>query len=806
MARYVESAVLQLLDQTSGVANKIRMSLAKLRAEADLLNNKRINLAINDADFKRAAMNAAFLRNMVRSVSNQKIKIGIDDGGTSRVRGNLTSIKSAMNAIDAKPVKIKIDASQVTAASSQVSGLRSNIANVKGGGRVPPGKTGPAAPVGPTTPAITTTRPSVVDQGLRWTASNAWDEAKLQDQSRSWMKRQGLNDQVIALFEKTAKEQSSKNPVITQGKLLELQTDMAASVKPGQEGMVSAAMPTFAKAVLSASMLPGANRKNIIEGLEKLSKSANILGVMTDDKGQFDAAGFDKLVTTFTQVQGVTGRSLPIDQVLQAIKQARATGRTLDDNGLRTLLLTAADYGGQRAGTQFTSVIQSLTGAGGISVQAMRNQVSAGLVTGREEGTGRNKRFVRTGTIDEELLRENPFEWTKKHLFPKVKEAGIDPNDPKQAAAATKFLAPMFPKQVAQGQLQEFLTQMMEINNQIEKSKLIVSDEAGLREIANKSLSIKVDELANEVSSAGANLITSLNGITFPLLDFGKNMATKAKEFFGDDKVSPETKALAATGGIVAALGTLQTIAQMGKNWVFNQPLMQGTAARGAASLVPRLANPVTGLATVIPMMLSEEGRKWGEQNAKKTELTKLVEALADVRGQFSEAIRDSMKDQTPASQMRVSSLEAQIEVLTSAIEKEKAKIKEEGDKVSQIPAIGKPEFTPTIGLPKPGAPTVPSADSLGFPAIGEQMKASSSEVKSAIDSMPATLSGFTSRLPAAFAEGGDAMSQKLQSGAASAGSVFGDAALAKIQSATVNINVNSSGGPNTGRSTQASQ
>ena len=481
MARYVESAVLQVIDRSSAPLNQIEARLRAVHAAALNINRlgnlsgARLGLSTLSQEATRAEASIRRLNqvlNEVRRINSARIPNsvgGFDPTAIGRLSASYNSATSRAQVFAGA-------LNQVNAALSRQAGLAGAAANAVRGlqpPRVPVSSAGAGGSGGSS--SLTGRRGFSPNASLQDRAQNrivGATESNLKEgiDSSGAARDYGLmlfpkNPEIRAAAEAYAKGRADKYKSIPLGMILKTWYETAANVKNPMDPALGVVVDEVLAAGVSSQM-QGNDRKKSTESLAKLAKALNLRGDMTkQETGDIDAEQFSRTMQTVRQAINVVGKELPPEAVFQAIKYARNTRGALDQDMLLNMLVAAGDIGGSSAGVGNASFVQQLMGTA--TKEAQAQQAKYGLIQGGidPDSPAGPKKFKWESTTDSELLYSSSQAWIAKHFMAPggiLAQMGLDPKKASQAqiAAATK---PMFSNRVAHDFLVYQITQFREL-------------------------------------------------------------------------------------------------------------------------------------------------------------------------------------------------------------------------------------------------------------------------------------------------------------------------------------------------------
>jgi hypothetical protein len=192
-------------------------------------------------------------------------------------------------------------------------------------------------------------------------------------------------------------------------------------------------------AVQEWQVLQGNTVEQAREGMAKLVRAMGLSGRLVNEQGTLKlvdkndpSMGFEasEFLANYIRARMIGGVDVTPDQVFQVMKYLKTSGQTMSQEALLTAFIGMPDIRGSTFGNSLDQMRLQLTGRATKEAQAA--QAAAGLITGgmQQSTPGGPNKFVRTGTVDAELLGANPFEWFNRHILgPQgyLRKQGIDP-------------------------------------------------------------------------------------------------------------------------------------------------------------------------------------------------------------------------------------------------------------------------------------------------------------------------------------------------------------------------------------------
>jgi hypothetical protein len=571
-ASFVEQATLLLKDKSSGQIKKINSELRKLDATAKLVKKSLAGINFNIKGLSKATSEINRFATAARKAGAVRIAPSVDTGKIKQASAAITSLRSNAN----KPINVRI--------STNVAGVRSATGAVNRlhtlARRTIPVQTlrinrvytnsGPGALVNPRNNSI---RMHLDDGPLRMVFREIGQElasaivSGVKRAFASGFSEQDIADTRLSLLnvdtkerkgiDKLTKQMANDNPVFSQAQYQGLAAEALPVVKGRtqdlgflleQEGRLGALLTALGKTPDEAR-----------EGMTKYIKAGEQSGRITNQQGFIDPKMLEGYTNALIKATVQIGRELTPELVEKTLKSARSAKYTLDDSGLAALLL-AAEEQGSTAGVGVNQMIKNLTG--GTTKEKVSNQVAFGLQTQKEIEVGRTggkKRteLVAAGSVDEEMLRENPLQFVGTYIIPAMRKAGFDPNN---ATSASKFSNLIAGDRTAAETLTGFIKRYNDLLQGVQQINATKVDREFMAGVTGQSGLLAFQSAGSQIVGLAGTIADSFEKYLIPAMN-GVAMAANALSDFikGDEagKGDPVKAGLVTGGGIAGALALL---------------------------------------------------------------------------------------------------------------------------------------------------------------------------------------------------------------------------------------------------------
>lgn len=537
MAKFVESAILKVIDQSSRNLSKIERALKSFRAEANRL--KRVDVNINTGKVKNAARDINALGRAIRTISTPKINA------------------SGINSTTAALRRLQVQA-------AKLNGTRVNIrTGASGGGMGGGGMGGGNGPrrygMGPGGGVfrinasaldiwaagfihrLGSTIESAITTGFREGTKNV---------SQSYLRNQalGYTPEDIAAIDRESARVARENPNFTRSDVrtwfAELGPILGSDPRRATPLVDMAAI--FANSRLTQTMDPEEAQR----GVRALFKTLDNINRLQDQYGGISGEAKDYM-RVLIEESILSGADISPEKINTAVTYARTTGKTLSPEGFRTLIAMLETMG-RVAGSSLNRFVENLSG--NTTKAAIATQAEWGLVQMGQRQVGTTGGKVRTenfreSTAASELLRTDPNAWVVQELIPRLKERGVDLNN---AAQVADTIAPLFGSVVAKDVAANLAMWQAEYQTRLEAARKIGTNEE-IRDLVNnnglltfQSIGSQTVELLGEI---GTTLLNKVNG---PLQGFRDAIMGVSNFLGGEERNGTNT---AIVGGAAAGVG-----------------------------------------------------------------------------------------------------------------------------------------------------------------------------------------------------------------------------------------------------------
>lgn len=414
--------------------------------------------------------------------------------------------------------------------------------------------------------------------------------ARATDLAQNRQRILGFTPEQRAANNRTATEIAGRNRGFSRAQVLTTMGEIGPAVgnAPGPTARVTEMILEYSKALMAA----GATSEEATSNLQKLSKAMGMTSTLLDNDGKFDEAATKRMIDVIVQETITGGAEMTPELIAQLAKYSRTTGKTLDQEGWRTLLFLGEDYGSS-AGVGLNQMIKQLTGER-VQKKQLAAQIDYGITGSKEITTGKvggkkKTEVVSTGVQNEALLRQDPARWIREVLFPIMDRQKIDKTD---NVAVAKFAGEITSDRTATDILTTLITNMGEV----QQRRKIAEDRGNvnLDAIMDESLVNRWDDATTQLISAVGETANSFKTVLIPVLNLVSDSARGIAAFLAgnDGQGNPLVAATVAGGAAATAFGVYK-----GGSMLMNGFGLQASAVAldGSAAALTRAAIALGG-------------------------------------------------------------------------------------------------------------------------------------------------------------------------------------------------------------------
>ena len=401
----------------------------------------------------------------------------------------------------------------------------------------------------------------------------------------------GLTTEELANLNVTTRQIGQAFPSINDIRMREI-GQVATTTAPNLAA-ASSMMDTLARFYVKMQTLRGLQGAD--RGLEDMIKAMDTMQRVEDPRQ------FRNLVDLLTRAMGVEGgQQLNPGEIFNFAKRARTAGMALNDDFLGTILPTMIQQGsGDNAGTAMMTLLMQATGLRQrreLSSQLIRDGLMTPVQATETDSRGRVRRGWRGRFVDGDLMRQNPYEWTHKHIAPMIRQQlGMQPGQEfrvDQASKVLDFLGQRFGDRNVLGPIADWIISQ----NQFERGqRRIRSNEQGSINTAESARErdpyIAFASVMQRMSSAAAEFAIPLITQVMPAMNSFADTLSGLANYFRDNTTGIQTfgssvgrvfSAIFDIGGSLADLASpLVSVVVPGLNMLASALELVGDALRG---------------------------------------------------------------------------------------------------------------------------------------------------------------------------------------------------------------------------------
>ena len=343
-------------------------------------------------------------------------------------------------------------------------------------------------------------------------------------------------------------------------------------------------------------VLQGQTVEQAREGNSRLVRAMGLSGRLVDNNGQLlinretGRPEAQEFIENYLRARMIGGVDVTPDQVFQVMKYLKTTGQTMNQDALLTAFIGMPDIRGSTFGNSLDQLRLQLTGRATKEAQAA--QAAAGLITGgmQQSTPGGPNKFVRTGTIDEEMLGSNPFEWFNRHILgPQgyLRSQGLDPLN-STAAQIAPALSRILSRATAANIANMIVNQQAEWRTQVENARRFNLTPEALASLGSQSTWYQLQSARSKLQDVMGSIIDNFK-LLLPILESITKQMGKIAAFMDPQIGTPLAgMGLLGAGAIAGFLTFRRAIAAMG---TWSRTLLGG----GLGFMVGGPAGAITG-------------------------------------------------------------------------------------------------------------------------------------------------------------------------------------------------------------------
>jgi hypothetical protein len=565
MATMVESAILRVVDQSSGPLSKINSALNQVLGTAGKLANvqagTRWNFSQAIGDLSRlaaAADRAAGAVSRINAAAARSIGGAAGSNPFAAVAASTRAAQSATAAIAGNVARAASGAAQFAAAMQRAAStpppkLPPNIGGAQPGTPRPglglfgnrPGFHPNAGPVDRVQNRAVNGVEDAITTGMRDV-----------DTARSYGNI--VADEVTRKRARDAANQLvARNPEATRGFYEKLFLEISTGMKPEETGDIAKIMPALAD-VINAQTRLGNDPKQARDGLIKLVKGANVQSLFTDNQGKLNDKELIEFFHDYIGAKQVVGGDIDPNQAFLLAKYSRTAGaKQTRDERLRNLILSG-DIGGSSTGVMLETFRRAIEGQS--TKEALKKLADAGVITGemkKSTPSGPGK-FVKTGIADQELFDTNQYAWFEKKFLGKggvFEQAGVDP-DKASAAQIARVLSPLFSNRNAHDLAQKLIQQRAELKQQMETARRTAKRSEDAEKADPNSWQVMQNRVSQIMGTLAGDVRETLKPVLVPIGNAATRVMQGLSTMTGSESLSVRMAGIVG-GAAVGGLGYL---------------------------------------------------------------------------------------------------------------------------------------------------------------------------------------------------------------------------------------------------------
>jgi hypothetical protein len=569
LASFVEQAVLQVLDQSSGPIRKINSELAKLFATAKSLRSVKIDIKVNAPGVSKAVADLTQLKTVAQGLRSTSINLRVNAQGISQATRQLQQLRAEA----ARPIPV---ATQTAAAARRPPAAAAAVpaaparrppgavpaplpAPGRGAGGVGGGIRGPISVVGTVAVSnIDALANAAIRAGGR-AAKEGYLQTDIADTKAALQqytpKQRTEIETALDDLQKGGRE-SPTGPYWNRAQQKNLMVE--AMNTAGGDVQAAAFLVKQAESLAKVGQGMGQTADQARENALYFIKAGEQMGALRDAAGKFDVAKATQYFDTMRQAQIQVGSEFTGQKWWTTVSTAQTAKYGLDPRGMMTLALGMEESGSKFA-TGMNEFIKQASGAR-LEKYKLQNLEALGLVepgtAAAKSGKGRAGMslvdIIGKGAVDEGELRKNVHGWIQDRVKPAMEKLGLDITN---VADIAKFAG-----KVTSGKGTDFLTNLIkrsqewqqDIDRALSRRSDIATSEANLKDSGR----IVGQGLKNEIQST---LGEAVNLAEPAFLYAAKNMSTGLSRF-AESVSKGELPDIAAIGTAAAAAAAIPAV------------------------------------------------------------------------------------------------------------------------------------------------------------------------------------------------------------------------------------------------------
>lgn len=534
MAKFVESAILRVIDQSTNRLNSITKAMKAFRAEANRLkkiSNIKIDPKINLGKIEQATKAVQKLNNAI----TRQAPVKSSTAGINQTMRALQRLQRQIQSMQGKGVNVPVTGGR---------GQGGRFGGAFGGGGTLQFNTGVldmwAAGF---IYRLGHTIESSIMRGFR-------DGVSRVDNSQTYGKVLGFTPEQTKYIADQSNRIATENPRLAGSQVRGLYNELSPTM--GGDPEKTTQLVEMAANFINLRLAMGKTMEEATSGMRDIFKFLDNINRLQGPDGGVDP-DVQKYFDVILRSTAASGADIT-PQIMNTVgKFARTFGKTMTPQGM-AVLFAQAESMGRVAGSSMNRLVETLSGK--TTVTAMNNQEEWGLITTKEivDGSGGGKpkkKRVRDTTLDAELLREDPNLWFVKNIIPKLLEKGIDLNNTAQVA---ETLNPLFGSVVASDVALNLATWQGEWKKQQEAMAKVIVDNTSLNTFLDESTVNGLRSVGNQATEVLGEIGESLSSKLLPALNMVRDALVSISSYVGAEDGGAARSAGVLGGGALAAL------------------------------------------------------------------------------------------------------------------------------------------------------------------------------------------------------------------------------------------------------------
>lgn len=435
MSTYVEKAIMQVSDQSTGPVKAINKELNKLFATS-------------------------------KKLSHSFGKIKVDVSGIVKATREISKFAASMKTVSTKPIKVRVDTSDIARAKREVAALNTRPRTTASGGsskstgattlngalfgRQAGNAFAASAKSNNIGHQIGVTFWAFVKYNLASLATNTVVDAtgkgiKQQEGANTSMTAIAASSAERAIVNDLAERMSRQNPSYNKAQIKNLAAQVIPSSKNPQD---IAGLTEISIKAANEALLAGKTPEQAVADAQLLPRILDSIGRLRDAQGNFDPVTANKYADIILQEMRSGGIDQSLEKAATTVRGSRSLGTALTEEGLRRILIGSEDTG---------------TGFGNMANMFVKQLGDNTLERVREAQAAIGIRDGKNGEVKEvDLAAENPGQWIQQVLVPLLKKSGVDPADPANRSKLTQVLDNLVGRATTQDFISKLITSEQE--------------------------------------------------------------------------------------------------------------------------------------------------------------------------------------------------------------------------------------------------------------------------------------------------------------------------------------------------------